>query len=153
MGEFGTDVEIRMIEKYDALHSKMIRDIKTTDIFNIEGVGAGTVAATAVATGTTTANQELYPYMWIAGVDSGAGLAHIFALVAGNDTVAYLLVDGTSVHLKNKIISTPEAPIHRLGASSTYTIIVVGPAAGVNYYSTLVCKREPILTRVETAES
>ncbi|GAI46640.1 unnamed protein product, partial [marine sediment metagenome] len=44
----------------------------------------------------------------------------------------------------NKIVSTPEAPIHRLGISDTYRVIVPSGSGAYTYYSTLVCKREPL---------
>ena len=128
-------------EKYDPLTGKFVRDIRTNDIVNttVRSVAGGTIV-----TSTNGANTILYPYIFT--LQSVTGFA-IVALMAGTATLG-IYATGTNEEMMS-IVSTPEAPLGRVPASTSLSVVVVSTETGnATIAVTVVSKRVPINSKI-----
>ena len=133
-------------EKYDPLNGKWLRDVKTSDIVVVGAKGELTSTGDTIAqTVTTDANTVLYPYLFVCEACTSD---FIFTIVVGNST-QHSLKTGTYDRTQ-KIEMRPDAPITKVEASSSVSVVVSNPSGTTDYQAFLTCKREPIPSRLET---
>ncbi len=128
-------------EKYDPLTGEFVRDIRTNDIVptTVRSAAGGTIV-----TSTNGANTNLYPYIFT--VQSVTGFA-IVALMAGTTTLG-IYATGTNEEMAS-FISTPEAPLGKVPASTSLSVVVVATETGnATIAVTVVSKRVPINSKI-----
>ncbi len=129
-------------EKYDPLTGEFVRDIRNNDIVTTTARSAA--GGAAIASSTNGANTNLYPYMIT--VQSVTGYA-IVALMAGTTTLG-IYATGTTEEMAS-FISTPEAPLGRVPASTSLSVDVVATETGnATIAVTVVSKRVPINSKI-----
>ena len=129
------------VEKYDPSTGDFVREVANTDI--ITTIGRSSAGGTIV-TSTNGANTILYPYMIT--IQSVTGYA-IVALMAGTTTLG---IYGTGVTEDvASFISTPEAPLGKVPASSSLSVDVIATeTTGATLAVTVVSKRVPINSKI-----
>lgn len=131
------------IEKYDPLTGVSIRDIRTNDIVTSRG-RSGT--STLLFSTTNGANTNLYPYILHAGCTSTGGF--VIALMAGTTTLG---IYGSDWYGNLNIVSTPDAPLGKIAASTTLSVEVIAtPAANATINVAVVSKRVPLNSKIHT---
>ncbi len=136
-------------EKYDSLNGKWLREVAPTDIVVIGSAGALYTATSdnIVATHTTSSNDVLYPYLFVV---EACTQNVVFAIVVGGSTQHSMKTD--IYNYNQKIEMRPEAPITKVEANSSISIVVSQSDHGqgtIDYQAFLTCKREPIPERLE----
>ena len=129
------------IEKYDPLTGQMIREVANTDIVTSTGRSA---ASTLLFTTTNGANTNLYPYAIHFGSVTGYA---VIALMAGTTTLG-IYATGTNEEI-NQIISTPEAPLGKIAASTSMSVEVIATETGnATFNVTVISIRVPINSKI-----
>lgn len=129
-------------KKYDALVARLVRDIKSNDIFHIATSGTQIAAGNIIATGTTDAYSELYIIGFGASCSSGTNSAYV---VVGSSTILPIdILQSTPF----KAITTLDAPLFKVPVSTTVSI--KGVLAGT-LSAWLAAVRQPAFANVETA--
>lgn len=140
MGEEKEKIWVR-IEKYDPLTGQFIRDIRTNDIVTSVGRSA---SSTLLFSTTNGANTNLYPYILHFGSVTGYA---VIALMAGTTTLG-IYATGTNEEARD-IISTPEAPLGKVPASTTLSVETIATeTAGATVNVTVISKRVPINSKI-----
>ena len=131
-------------EKYDPLTGHFYRDMRTNDI--VITTARSAAGGTAIASSTNGANTELLPYIIHAGAETGWA---VFSVMAGAATLGIYFTGTTEEQLN--IVSTPEAPLGRVGASTTLSVNVLATeTSGATINVTIISKRVPIESKVHT---
>jgi len=134
-------------QEYDPLNGKWIRATKASDIVLVgDRVTTTSTGDITINTVTTDANTVLYPYLWV----SEASTDDIeLAIVVGTSTQHSIRTGNPYVNT-TKIEMRPEAPITKVGASSSISIVAVGMTTTADVIeSWITCKREPISEKLE----
>jgi hypothetical protein len=129
-------------EKYDPLTGVFVRDMRVNDI--VITTARSAAGGTGIATSTNGANTNLYPYALHVGVETGYA---IISLMSGTTTLG-IYFTGTSDDMIN-IISTPDAPLGKVAASSSLSVDVLATeTAGATINVTVISNRVPINSKI-----
>ena len=135
-------------QAYDALKGEFIREIRTNDIVSLSAqIKSGTLVASTIA----MTSYDLYPYIFRAECIS---TTDTLALIKNSSTIAILGSGmGAAGSLGSPlpmIVTDPDRnPICRVAAGDTIKI-KPGDGASGTYNATLIMKRVPINTKVNT---
>jgi len=132
--------EFTMVQKYDALKGRPIRDIKANDIVHIAASYAHVAAGGTLAFHALSSTTELY----ITGFGVSAGAAQDFVVTVDTSTILPVRLGAAG---ETHLITTREAPFFKADASSTISIVAVSAGSCAGW---LCGVREPSFEYVET---
>ncbi|KKM97079.1 hypothetical protein LCGC14_1171700 [marine sediment metagenome] len=133
---------------YDALTGEFIRDIRSNDIVSLS---AAIKSGTGVASTIGMTSYVMYPYIFRAETQS---TQDSLALLKNGSTIAILGAGagagGTGGGILPQIIVDPDRnPLCMVAAGDTIKITPIDAASGT-YNATLIMKRVPVNTKVNT---
>jgi len=135
-------VSFSLKKVYDPTAGRLVKDVKSSDVFNLATDGAVTGdAGTVLCETTTSANKELY----ITHVALGAYQNSSVSIVAGTSTILPITLGANSTE---RISGSPSSPLAKVDESTSLKVI----ATEAGTYTVFVAGvYHPVVSKLETA--